>query len=174
MGVNYRPPSFSYPVPSSSTLIAPSLQFQPFPFLLVVISPSTPPRRFGGTALSCPYCPAKLTDSRKSWRRPNTLGPLRAFSKVGGDMSHGSHRALLPMLLASMSATGTHMQHGITQCYLPPGRADIPIPVSCGTGVQTSQSTLYISYSESTEILAPDLQNILQQSYNNAKVAVDL
>jgi len=66
------------------------------------------------------------------------------------------------------------MQHGITQCYLPPRRADIPIPVSCGTGVQTSQSTLYISYSESMEILAPDLQNILQQSYNNAKVAVDL
>jgi len=24
------------------------------------------------------------------------------------------------------TATGTHMPHGITQCYLPPGRADIP------------------------------------------------
>ena len=104
MGVNYRSPSFSYPVPSSSTLIAPSLQFQPFPFLLVVISPSTPPRRFGGTALS----PAKLTDSRKSWRRPNTLGPLPTFAKVGVDASHGSHRALVPMLLASMSVKQLH------------------------------------------------------------------
>ena len=25
------------------------------------------------------------------------------------------------------TATGTHMPHGITQCYLPPGRGDIPI-----------------------------------------------
>jgi len=24
------------------------------------------------------------------------------------------------------TATGTHMPHGITQCYLPPGRGDIP------------------------------------------------
>jgi len=24
------------------------------------------------------------------------------------------------------TAMGTHMPHGITQCYLPPGRGDIP------------------------------------------------
>jgi len=24
------------------------------------------------------------------------------------------------------TATGTHTAHGITQCYLPPGRGDIP------------------------------------------------
>ena len=25
-----------------------------------------------------------------------------------------------------LTATGTHVPYGITQCYLPPGRADIP------------------------------------------------
>jgi len=25
-----------------------------------------------------------------------------------------------------LTATGTHMPYGITQCYLPPGRGDIP------------------------------------------------
>jgi len=25
-----------------------------------------------------------------------------------------------------LTATGTHVPHGITQCYLPPGRGDIP------------------------------------------------
>ena len=25
-----------------------------------------------------------------------------------------------------ITATGTHMPYGITQCYLPPGRGDIP------------------------------------------------
>ena len=33
------------------------------------------------------------------------------------------------------TATGTHMPHGITQCYLPPGRGDIPAinPAEAGT-----------------------------------------
>jgi len=33
------------------------------------------------------------------------------------------------------TATGTHMPHGITQCYLPPGRSDIPAltPAEVGT-----------------------------------------
>ena len=33
------------------------------------------------------------------------------------------------------TATGTHMPHGITQCYLPPGRGDIPAltPTEAGT-----------------------------------------
>ena len=33
------------------------------------------------------------------------------------------------------TATGTHMPHGITQCYLPPGRGDIPAlaPDEAGT-----------------------------------------
>ena len=31
----------------------------------------------------------------------------------------------------------THMPYGITQCYLPPGRSDIPIltPAKAGTGL---------------------------------------
>ena len=33
------------------------------------------------------------------------------------------------------TATGTHMPYGITQCYLPPGRGDIPAltPAEAGT-----------------------------------------
>ena len=33
------------------------------------------------------------------------------------------------------TATGTHMPHGITECYLPPGRGDIPAltPAKAGT-----------------------------------------
>ena len=34
-----------------------------------------------------------------------------------------------------LSAMGTHMPYGITQCYLPPGRGDIPAltPAEAGT-----------------------------------------
>ena len=34
-----------------------------------------------------------------------------------------------------LTAVGTHMPYGITQCYLPPGRFDIPAltPVEAGT-----------------------------------------
>ena len=73
----YRSPIFSSFIPSSSTLIAPPLQLQPFPFLLLLSSPSRliPATRFGGSALSSPYSPAKMTDSCKRWRGPNTLGP---------------------------------------------------------------------------------------------------
>ena len=27
----------------------------------------------------------------------------------------------------AITTTGTHMPYGITQCYLPPGRGDIPV-----------------------------------------------
>ena len=35
----------------------------------------------------------------------------------------------------AIAATGTHMPYGITQCYLPPGRGDIPAftPAEAGT-----------------------------------------
>ena len=33
------------------------------------------PARFVRSALSSPYCPAKMTTSPRSWRGPNTLGP---------------------------------------------------------------------------------------------------
>jgi len=35
----------------------------------------------------------------------------------------------------AITATGTHMPYGITQCYLPPGRGDIPAftPAEAGT-----------------------------------------
>jgi len=39
------------------------------------------------------------------------------------------------MAATSLTATGTHMLHGITECYLPPGRGDIPAftPAEAGT-----------------------------------------
>ena len=45
---------------------------------------------------------------------------------------------LLPLYSSSQgchTATGTHMPHGITQCYLPPARGDIPAltPAEAGT-----------------------------------------
>jgi len=34
--------------------------------------------------------------------------------------------------------TGTHMPHGITQCYLPPGRGDIPALTPVEAGIRLS------------------------------------
>ena len=36
------------------------------------------------------------------------------------------------------TATGTHMPHGITQCYLPPGRGDIPVLTQAEAGTRLS------------------------------------
>jgi len=36
------------------------------------------------------------------------------------------------------TATGTHMPHGITQCYLPPGRGDIPALTPAEAGARLS------------------------------------
>jgi len=36
------------------------------------------------------------------------------------------------------TATGTHMPHGITQCYLPPGRGDIPALTAAEAGTRLS------------------------------------
>ena len=36
------------------------------------------------------------------------------------------------------TATGTHMPHGITQCYLPPDRADIPTLAPAEAGIRFS------------------------------------
>jgi len=42
--------------------------------------------------------------------------------------------------LTCHTATGTHMPYGKTQCYLPPGRGDIPalIPAKAGTRLTDS------------------------------------
>ena len=39
----------------------------------------------------------KITASCRSWRGPNTLGPVPVISNVGGYASHGSHRAVAPI-----------------------------------------------------------------------------
>ena len=43
------------------------------------------------------------------------------------------------------TATGTHMPHGITQCYLPPGRGDVPAltPAEAGTRLSDPDSGLH-------------------------------
>jgi len=38
----------------------------------------------------------------------------------------------------AITATGTHIQYGITQCYLPPGRGDIPAFTPAETCTQFS------------------------------------
>ena len=40
---------------------------------------------------------------------------------VTGKIRYGAEQ-----FATSLTATGTHMPYGITQCYLPPGRGDIP------------------------------------------------
>jgi len=37
------------------------------------------------------------------------------------------------------TATGTHMPHRITQCYLPPGRRDIPALTPAEAGTRLSE-----------------------------------
>jgi len=40
--------------------------------------------------------------------------------------------------LTCHTAAGTHMPHGITQCYLPPGRSDIPALARAEAGTRLS------------------------------------
>jgi len=51
----------------------------------------------------------------------------------GGDS--GQSNKCIAVRKGCHTATGTHMPHGITQCYLPPGRCDIPdfTPAEVGT-----------------------------------------
>ena len=75
------------------------------------------------------------------------------------------------------TATGTHMPHGITQCYLPPGRGDIPAlnPAEAGTRlsnaggmqdaskVKRSTTTIEIvscRWSASSSLLASDRPSV--------------
>ena len=53
-----------------------------------------------------------------------TVVPLCAAIRRSTERAQGCH-----------TATGTHMPRAITQCYLPPGRADIPdlTPAEAGT-----------------------------------------
>jgi len=86
--VNTDRPSFSFFIPFSSTVIAPPLQFQPFPSLLLWSFPLY--FQLGGS----PYSPAKMTTSRKV--DGDQLNVVPTFSKVGRDASHGSHGAAAP------------------------------------------------------------------------------
>jgi len=54
---------------------------------------------------------------------------LQIYVKVNGKLNGAEQFA------TRVTATGTHMPHGITQCYLPPGRRDIHAltPTEAGT-----------------------------------------
>ena len=66
-----------------------------------------------------------------------SLGPL----EIGGlapprNLMDWIRRCVQPQSkIYADTATGTHMPFGITQCYLPPGRGDIPAftPAEAGT-----------------------------------------
>jgi len=47
-------------------------------------------------------------------------------------------RAIQP----GLTATGTHMPYGITQCYLPSGRGDIPAVTPAEAGTRFSYDTI--------------------------------
>ena len=45
------------------------------------------------------------------------------------------------------TATGTHMPHGITQCYLPPGRGDIPALTLAEAGTRLNDARPTVTFS---------------------------
>jgi len=62
---------FFHPFPVYPYCSTPPVSTVPFPTSL-----SSPPKRqFGQSAVRSPYCRAKMTTSRKSWRGPCTTGP---------------------------------------------------------------------------------------------------
>ena len=42
------------------------------------------------------------------------------------------------LIIIIIIITGTHMPYGITQCYLPPGRGDIPASITAKAGTRFS------------------------------------
>jgi len=76
--------------------------------------------------------------ARPPWWSPP--GPCRRFEDGLASICVLIHSCKMPREsemtgLGCHTATGTHMPHGITQCYLPPGRGDIPAltPAEAGT-----------------------------------------
>ena len=89
--VDYRSPLSSF-ILSPSTLIAPPLQFQPFPFLFLFPLPLNVRL---GKALYAPHI------AEQKWQQVAKVGEDSAqlvltFSEVGGDASHESHKAFAP------------------------------------------------------------------------------
>ena len=72
----------------------------------------TPRRRSTSTGASCGTRSSRTATPPRHHHvpRPTVTSKQQVYSS-----SQGCH-----------AATGTHMPHGITQCYLPPGRGDIP------------------------------------------------
>ena len=58
---------------------------------------------------------------------------LNVIRLVEGKKGKETYRSL--QVKPAITATGTHIPYGITQCYLPPGRGDIPAftPAEAGT-----------------------------------------
>ena len=61
------------------------------------------------------------------------------------------------------TATGTHMPHGITQCYLPPGRGDIPALTPAEAGTRLSDS----GWIQSWDDLVKGRRTHVMNTFNN-------
>jgi len=55
---------------------------------------------------------------------------------VIGDIADAEYTDIAVHSLTFLTATGTHMPYGITQCYLPPGRGDIPAFTTAEAGTR--------------------------------------
>ena len=55
-----------------------------------------------------------------------------------GDIADAEYTDIAVHSLTCLAATGTHMPYGITQCYLPPGRGDIPAFTTAEDGSRLS------------------------------------
>ena len=62
--------------------------------------------------------PTKVSLSIADWTEASHR---QRWLKVKGKETYSSLQAK-----PAITATGTHLPYGITQCYLPPGRGDIP------------------------------------------------
>ena len=103
--------------------------------------------------MSWEMSPPKLPFSLGIWA-PGFLGPNRVhnagsisidpfvFAQVMGQQTHDhaisatvKYTDIAVRSLTCLTAAGTHMPYGITQCYLPPDRGDVPAltPAEAGT-----------------------------------------
>ena len=88
-------------------------------------------------------------DEFKTAIRPNTKVCMTTLSNNrciydtcvvprGGRKVKEKYTDIADRSLTCHTATGPHMPHRITQCYLPPGRGDIPASIPAETGTRLS------------------------------------
>jgi len=104
------------------------------------------PRPHWGSLQRCPRPPSCSGLLLKGGEREEKGRRRKGRGEEGGEKRKGEERrgegegeefilCIAVRKVASHTATGTHMPYGITQCYLPPDRGDIPAltPAEAGT-----------------------------------------